>query len=288
MSSLRAQGEHHTTPAPPYTGVLGQTEPVSSASHNKGHPDEDPARSQASCSYSSYVEKLCVVIPAFNEDQAVSSVVHELRACLPQAALVVVNDGSTDNTAEAALLAGATVLSLPANLGIGGAVQTGYRYALRHGFRYAMQVDGDGQHDAAEASRLLNPVFAGNVDLTLGSRWLGRGDYAAPRGRRVGMHILSALVRWRTGVRFTDTTSGFRALGPTALRLFATTYPTDFPEVESIVLACQSNLCVMEVPVSMRNRPYGRSSLAGMRSAYYMARVAAALVIGSKKPADQT
>ena len=230
---------------------------------------------------------MCVVVPAFNEGRAVASVVRELRANLPGAAFVVIDDGSTDNTASEALNAGATVVTLPVNLGIGGAVQTGYRYALRHDFEYAMQVDGDGQHDAAEATRLLHPVFAGEADLATGSRWLGRGDYSATRGRRAGMHILSALVLWRTGTRFTDTTSGFRALGPTALALFGRSYPVDFPEVESIVLACQSRLSVMEVPVRMRERAHGRSSIAGVRSAYYMARVAVALLIGSPGPAHR-
>jgi len=233
------------------------------------------------------MKRLCVVVPAFNENQTVGHVVNQLHAELPLATLVVVDDGSTDSTADIALQAGAVVLSLPVNLGIGGAVQTGYRYALSHHFEYAMQVDGDGQHRAEEVMRLLDPVFAGAADLTVGSRWLGRGEYNAPRGRRLGMRILSALVRWRTHKRFTDTTSGFRALGPKALKLFAVTYPTDFPEVESLVLACKANLVVAEVPVTMSERAHGRSSITGLRSAYYMARVGAALLLGFPGPVQR-
>ena len=229
--------------------------------------------------------QVCVVVPAYNEERSVGSVVNGLHAELPSAYVVVVDDGSIDGTADQAALAGATVVSLPVNLGIGGAVQTGYRYALRHGFRFAMQVDGDGQHDPAEASRVLEPVARGEADLALGSRWLDRGNYEATVSRRLGMHILSRLVRLRTGVAFTDTTSGFRALGPAALELFARSYPTDFPEVESIVLASQAGLRVMEVPVKMSQRKHGRSSIAGVRSAYYMARVALALLLGGSTPA---
>ena len=227
----------------------------------------------------SSLAEVCVVVPAFNEAASVAAVVAGVRAALPRAHVVVVDDGSADATATAAALAGAAVVRLPVNLGIGGAVQTGYRYALRHGFSMAMQVDGDGQHDPQEAVRLVEAV-AGGADLALGSRWLGRGDYVAPRGRRIGMHILSAMVRLRTGRTFTDTTSGFRAVGPAAMRLFADHYPTDFPEVESIVLAARAGLVVEEVPVRMVEREHGRSSIAGLRSSYYMARVGLALLAG--------
>jgi uncharacterized protein YjbI with pentapeptide repeats len=223
---------------------------------------------------------VCVVVPAFNEAPAVGEVVAGIRRYLPSARVVVVDDGSVDDTAGVARRAGAAVIRLPVNLGIGGAVQAGYRYALRHGFTMAMQVDGDGQHEPAEALRLVDAVLAG-ADLAVGSRWLGRGDYVAPRSRRTGMHVLSAMVRLRTGQVFTDTTSGFRALGPMALRLFAETYPTDFPEVESIVLAARHGLEVVEVPVRMSEREHGSSSIAGgLRSSYYMARVSLALLAG--------
>lgn len=225
-------------------------------------------------------QEVCVVIPAYNEGAAVAGVVAATGAAVPGARIVVVDDGSTDDTADQAAAAGAAVLSLPLNLGIGAAVQAGYRYALRAGCTVAVQVDGDGQHDAGEIGQVLAPVLAGGADLSVGSRWLGRGAYAAPANRRAGMRILARLVSWRTGQRFTDTTSGFRAAGPRAIALFAREYPSDFPEVETLVLAARRGLRVCEVPVEMRPRHSGRSSINGLQSAYYMARVASVIVLG--------
>jgi hypothetical protein len=232
--------------------------------------DADPVSKQ---------HRLCVVVPAFNEGRSVFDVVRMIYASLPHAHVVVVDDGSTDDTGMQAYLAGAAVVSLPINLGIGGAVQTGYRYALRHGFEFAMQIDGDGQHDPAEAARLLEPLFDGTADVTIGSRWLGRGAFDSPTGRRLGMRVLAVLVRWKTGGSFTDTTSGFRAVGRRGIELFAASYPTDFPEVGTIVLACHSGLTVAEVPVQMEPRRHGRSSIAGLGSAYYMMRVVVDLLV---------
>lgn len=223
---------------------------------------------------------VCAIVPAYNEASSIASVVVDLVQALPAGEVIVVNDGSTDETAALALGAGATVVSLPVNLGIGGAVQAGYRYAMRKGFRAAVQVDGDGQHDPGELSRILAPVMSEEVDLAIGSRWLGRGDYVGSRARRVGMRVLTVLVRWRTGLWFTDTTSGFRAVGPRALAAFARTYPADYPEVEAIVIGARLRLRMKEVPVRMNVRKYGRSSIGGWRSLYYMARVAMALVLG--------
>jgi len=225
--------------------------------------------------------RVCVVVPAFNEARSITRVIGRLRMVVPDAHIVVVDDDSDDDTAMRALRSGATVITLPVNLGIGGAVQAGYLYALRQGFDLAIQVDGDDQHDPAEIDRLLDPIRSRRAEMTVGSRWLGRGDYVAPAGRRIAMRLLAALVRWRTGDTFTDTTSGFRAVGPQGIALFARTYPTDFPEVESLVLACRHGLRVEEVPVRMAPRSHGQSSIAGLRSAYYMARVTVALVIGS-------
>ncbi len=228
--------------------------------------------------------RVCVVIPAFNEARSITNVVRRVRTSIPNAEVVVVSDGSTDDTAARARKAGAAVVTLPVNLGIGGAVQTGYRYALRKGCEIAVQVDGDEQHVPSEIERLLEPIYAGRADMSIGSRWLGRGDYVASRGRRFGMRMLARLVQWRTGISFTDTTSGFRAVGRVGIELFARTYPTDFPEVESLVLARRNQLRIEEVPVEMKNRFYGRSSIAGIRSAYYMLRVCVALVVGTLNP----
>jgi glycosyltransferase involved in cell wall biosynthesis len=220
-----------------------------------------------------------VVIPAFNEEHTVGDVVSSVYRAVPGACVVVVNDGSTDETAERAAAAGATVISLCFNLGVGGAVQTGYLYALRHHLDICVQIDGDGQHDPAEVPRLIEPLLAGRADMVVGSRWLGRGDYHAPRGRRLGMKILAALVHWRINTPVTDPTSGFRAVGRRCIDLFAGTYPTDFPEVESLLLATAHGLRVRETPVRMHPRAFGYSSITGLRSAYYMVRVGMAVIV---------
>lgn len=204
-----------------------------------------------------------------------------IAEALPWADILVVNDGSSDATAAVAEQAGATVLSLTVNLGIGGAVQAGYRYAHRYGFDVALQIDGDGQHDPREAHLVLGPICGGEADLVVGSRWLGRGVYVAPRGRRFGMRVLSALLFRSAGLTLTDTTSGFRAAGRRGIALFAEEYPTDYPEVETLVLAARRGLRLREVGVSMNQRSTGRSSISGFRSAYYMVRVGTVLIVDS-------
>ena len=217
-----------------------------------------------------------------------AAVVEACRAGIAPRWIVVIDDGSTDDTAAKARAAGAAVLSLPINLGIGGAVQAGYRYARRIGATVAVQIDGDGQHDPGEVHRIVEPVLRGTADLVVGSRWLGRGAYDAPPNRRLGMRVLSRAVTWRAGQRFTDTTSGFRAAGQRAIDLFAEEYPSDFPEVETLVLATKRRLRVAEVPVAMRPRKHGNSSIAGLRSAYYMLRVLLVLVLGQPAPPEST
>jgi hypothetical protein len=224
--------------------------------------------------------RTCVVIPAFNEGKSIENVIRAVREHMPGAAVVVVNDGSADDTEERARDAGAVVLSLSLNLGIGGAVQTGYKYALAQGYSYAIQIDGDGQHDPSETYHLIERLLEGDSDLVIGSRWLGRGNYVASRNRRFGMKFLEALVSWRAKSRFTDTTSGFRALNRRAIELFAVHYPTDYPEVESIVLARHFGLRVNEVPVMMKAREHGTSSIKGLKTMYFMLRITMSVVIG--------
>jgi len=225
--------------------------------------------------------RICVIIPAFNEEAAVGDVVRVAAEVIPTAQVLVVDDRSRDRTAEVAEKAGAMVLQLPVNLGIGGAVQTGYRYAYQYDFDFALQIDGDGQHDPREAQRILEPIQAGRADMVVGSRWLGRGSYIAPKGRRVGMRILSRLVSHRTGQVLTDTTSGFRAVGRRGIEVFAEEYPTDFPEVETLVLATKRGLRLQEVGVRMNHRTSGASSISGARSLYYMIRVITILLVDS-------
>ncbi len=224
--------------------------------------------------------RTCVVVPAYNEGPSIEKVILAIGADMPGATGVVGNDGSTDDTEERARAAGALVLSLVLNLGIGGAVQTGYQYAMAQGFDYAIQIDGDGQHEPSEAHHLLTRLLADDVDIVIGSRWLGRGNYVAPRNRRFGMKFLESLVSLRAGARFTDTTSGFRALNRRAIALFARHYPTDYPEVESILLARHYGLEVREVPVMMKAREHGHSSIRGLRTLYFMVRITIALLLG--------
>jgi glycosyltransferase involved in cell wall biosynthesis len=221
-----------------------------------------------------------VIMPAHDEEASVASVVAEVRAADPAFQIVVVDDGSADHTAELAERAGAIVLRLPFNLGIGGAVQTGYQYALENGFDIAVQVDGDGQHDPGEISRLLEPILDGRADMVVGTRFAEGGGYRGTRLRRVGIHIFAAVVSLMVRQRVTDTTSGFRAVNRKAIRLFADEYPHDYPEVEATVVLSRHGLKMIEVPVQMRIRETGNSSITALRSVYYMIKVLLALFIG--------
>jgi glycosyltransferase involved in cell wall biosynthesis len=217
--------------------------------------------------------KLLAIVPAYNEEAAVGGVVREIRAAWPTADVLVVDDGSGDATAQVASRAGARVVRLPFNLGIGGAVQAGYRVAWEEGYDVAVQIDGDGQHRADQLPRLVGRLSAGADDLVIGSRFAGPSTYRASRSRRGAIRVLSWIVSRITRQRLTDATSGFRAAGRRAIELFAAHYPHDYPEVEAIVMAARGGLRVTEVPVTMRQRAAGRSSITPLRSGYYMVKV---------------
>lgn len=227
--------------------------------------------------------RVVAVVPAFNEEGAVGDVVRALLALSPAPEVVVVDDGSTDRTGEAARAAGAVVLTPTFNLGIGGAVQTGLRWALRSGADAAVQVDGDGQHPASEVAAVVAPVLAGRADICIGSRFLGGEGDRSTAVRRAGIGWLSFVVRLRCGRTFTDPTSGLRAFGPSALRWLAEEYPEDYPEPQILAPAVRRGLRVEEVPVAMRARASGRSSISGLRPAIYMAKVTLAVLLGSTR-----
>jgi glycosyltransferase involved in cell wall biosynthesis len=221
------------------------------------------------------------IVPAHDEEGSIAGVVREIRAFDPELEVVVVDDGSTDRTAARASSAGAHVVRLPFNLGIGGAVQTGFRYALEHGFDVAVRLDGDGQHDPAELPELLGPLLAGDADIVVGSRFAsGEGSYRAPPARRLGIALFARVVSLLVRQRVTDTTSGFQALGRRGIALFAADYPHDYPEVEATVMVHKHQLRLVEVPVRMRERSAGESSITALRSIYYMAKVLLALFVG--------
>jgi glycosyltransferase involved in cell wall biosynthesis len=220
------------------------------------------------------------IVPAYNEAEAIGAVIAELRAFDPELEIVVVDDGSMDGTARRAAEAGVEVVRLPFNLGIGGAMQTGYQYARDHGFDLAIQVDGDGQHDAREITMLIEPILDGEADMTVGTRFAGGRRYRPPFARRIGIQLFARVVSLIVRQRVTDTTSGFRAVNRRGIALFAADYPHDYPEVETTVLVHRHKLRMVEVPVAMRTRSAGTSSITFFQSIYYMIKVSLALFVG--------
>ena len=222
------------------------------------------------------------IVPARNEEGAVGLVVEELRAFDPELDVLVIDDGSEDATAASAAAGGAVVVRLPFNLGIGGAVQTGFKYALEQGYDTVIRLDGDGQHDPQEIPQLLAPLARGEADVVVGSRFANGndGDYRPPFARRAGIRWFAQLVSLLTRQKLTDTTSGFQAVNARAIRLFAADYPHDYPEVEAAVMVVRHKLQIMEVPVKMRDRETGESSITAFRSFYYAIKVTLALLVG--------
>jgi glycosyltransferase involved in cell wall biosynthesis len=220
------------------------------------------------------------IVPAYNEAEAIEAVIAELRSFDPKLEIIVVDDGSMDGTAERAEKLGVAVVRLPFNLGIGGAMQTGYQYARDQGFDLAVQVDGDGQHDPREITQLVEPILSGEADMAVGTRFAGGRRYRPPFARRIGIQLFARVVSLIVRQRVTDTTSGFRAVNTRGIALFASDYPHDYPEVETTVLVHQHRLRMVEVPVAMRTRASGHSSITIFQSVYYMIKVSLALLVG--------
>ncbi len=223
--------------------------------------------------------RILTIIPAHNEADSLARVIAEVRAAVAKADIVVVDDGSWDATAAIALAAGAELLRLPFNLGIGSAMQTGFKFASREGYDIAVQVDGDGQHDASYIPVLLEAVMKGDCDMALGSRYLNSGSYGGPAGRRWGTALFSRILSLMLGQKMTDATSGFRAINRPLIEQFARDYPRDYPEVEALLAAHMARRRIREVPVDMRQRGGGRSSIGSFRSVYYMVKVLLALLV---------
>lgn len=225
--------------------------------------------------------KRLLIMPAHNEAQNLPQVLAELRRVAPDDLdVLVVDDCSSDDTPQVARAAGATVVSLACNLGYGGAVQTGFKYAVQHGYPVAAVMDADGQHDPASLLRLLEVVESGQADVALGSRILGHMAYEAGLARRLGMGFFRSLVSRLIRERITDPTSGFQALTAEVMAYFARdNYPTDFPDADTILLLKYAGFTIREVPVTMRGRLSGRSMHAGWRALYYVAKMSLAIVV---------
>lgn len=231
---------------------------------------------------------MLIVLPALNEEGSVAETIAQVRTAQPGASILVVDDGSTDRTAAVAQGAGADVLRLPFNLGVGGAMRAAFRYARAHDVSYLVQVDADGQHDPNEIAALLSA--AASADVVVGARFAGRGSYDARGPRRWAMRLLALVLSKVTGSRLTDPTSGFRVAGPRAIPVFAQHYPEEYlgDTVESLVIAHRVGLRIAQVPVEMRARAAGKASQSPVRAAAYLVRVGIAVLLALLRKAPAT
>lgn len=228
--------------------------------------------------------KVLIIIPAYNESRVIGRLINELRDIHPSYHIVVINDGSTDNTEEQVLKTGAAIITLPYNLGIGGAVQTGFQYALENNYDVAVQLDGDAQHDPRYLPDIINPILNEQYDLCIGSRFMkDESGFKSTFTRRIGIRFFASLLHFITRVPLTDPTSGFRATGKSLIASFAEYYPVDFPEPEAIQIAKRLNKKIGEVPVKMRKRLGGVSSIRSFKTVYYMIKVTLAILIDTLK-----
>jgi glycosyltransferase involved in cell wall biosynthesis len=233
-----------------------------------------------------HYETTLIVMPAFNEETAIQSVVLEVQKTLPEFAVLVVDDGSSDDTATLAREAGADVVSLPFNLGVGGAMRLGFKYALANGFTQVVQIDSDGQHDPRQVPELIAQLES--FDLVIGARFAGAGDYDVHGPRRWAMKVLSKTLSRTSGTKLTDTTSGFKASGTRAVKLFAEHYPAEYlgDTIEALVIASRAGCKITQVPVAMRERQGGTPSQSPSKAALYLGRAIVALLFALIRPAS--
>ncbi len=228
--------------------------------------------------------KNLIIIPAYNESGSIEKTIADIRENAPGFDYVIINDCSTDNTLEICKKNHFSYLNLPVNLGIGGAVQTGYRYAYNNGYDTATQFDGDGQHDATYLGSMLEKLQADECDMVIGSRFIEKEGFQSNAVRRVGIKWLSGLIKlFSGGKRITDPTSGMRMVSRNLMKLYAEDYPIDYPEPESTMHALSKKFKVCEVPVKMKERMEGKSSISLKGGAYYMLKVSIAIIFASFK-----
>ncbi|MBE5812298.1 MAG: glycosyltransferase family 2 protein [Clostridiales bacterium] len=219
------------------------------------------------------MNKILIIVPAYNEAKTIKSVVNQLNINIPEADILVINDCSTDETETILKKENINHISLISNLGIGGAMQTGYLYALKNDYDIAVQIDGDGQHDSYNIKEVLKPIYENEADMVIGSRYVEKTSYKTPIFRRLGMIYFKKIITLLTDKKINDTTSGYRAVNKKVIKLFANDYPNDYPEVEVLVKLNKQGFRVSEVAVEMRERKAGFSSITPIKSVYYMIKV---------------
>lgn len=225
--------------------------------------------------------KKLIIIPAYNEEECIEATVRRILKYAPEFDYVVINDCSTDNTRKICERNHFNILNLPINLGIGGAVQTGYQYALRHQYDVAVQMDGDGQHDPVYLQAMVDCMEKEGLDMVIGSRFIEKEGFQSSATRRMGIRFFEALIRLLTGKTITDPTSGMRMVDKRVIALFAQEYPKDYPEPESVVTLLMNGMKIKEVPVKMRAREGGVSSISSSDAVYYMIKVSMAVLIAA-------
>lgn len=225
------------------------------------------------------VLKRLIIIPAYNEAENIVKTVEAIKEKAKGFDYIIINDCSTDRMKNICEENGYNVINLPINLGIGGAVQTGYKYAYNHDYDIAVQVDGDGQHDPEFLNKMADYLIKHNLDMVIGSRFIECEGFQSSKLRRIGIIFFSKLIKILTRVEITDPTSGLRMVGKNVISLFAQDYPRDYPEPESVVAVIRRNMRVEEIPVVMKEREGGVSSISMKKSVYYMIKVTLAILI---------
>jgi hypothetical protein len=227
--------------------------------------------------------RVIIIIPAYNEENNISSVIENVAQEVPFADILVINDGSSDHTSTLVKKKNIPLIDLPYNMGIGTAVQTGYKYAARKGYEIAIQVDGDGQHDARFLRNLIEPILSDEAQIVIGSRYINRTGFQSTFWRRLGIRYLSWLIGLISGQKITDPTSGFRAVNKEVIAFLARKYPPDYPEPESVAMLSRKGFKIKEIAVEMKDRASGSSSINPLSAIYYMIKVSLAIMINSIK-----